>query len=406
MSRKRKTDDELESILKSTDSLSQEVLSDAPDSTATEEQDINQDKPAVEGADPTSEEDIFNFDKPIELNDGSEEPFVSPENIEDSLTNSNENQKHETAPVDLIKDDAIALNTAPPPKNDKKDKEHASAPIIIKRIKKHHGHHGGAWKIAFADFVTAMMAFFLLMWLLAALNKAQKEGVADYFKQPIKVALFGGNSMGDRKESLQGGGSDITQKDGLSANSNKPPVAVKKVADDAAAKAAEMKQLQNIQAQLNESMDKDPALIGLKKQLMMDITKDGLRIQLIDDQNRPMFQMGDDKLSPEMQQVFNKIVLLLKDSPNKITIQGHTDANPYDNPEELQTSNWELSTQRANAARRALVKAGLDENKIMRVTGFASTLLLDKTNPLSPKNRRISIIIMKKEAEDNVLMDN
>lgn len=356
----------------------------------------------------TNSLDFLATNPPIELNDPADIPEKDPPASEEVIEVENNIDYFDPADfAEKAEDPEKDENISAPPKAKKFDKTSVSSPIIIKKIKKHgHGHHGGAWKIAFADFVTAMMAFFLLMWLLAALNKAQKEGLADYFKQPIKVAILGGNSMGDRKESLQGGGSDITQKDGLTANNNKPPVAPQKIPDEAAAKAAELKQLENIKMQLTQSMESEPALMGLKKQLLMDITKDGLRIQLIDDQNRPMFEMGKDEMSPEMQQVLNKIVLLLKDSPNKITIQGHTDANPYDNPEELQTSNWELSTQRANAARRALIKAGLNENKIMRVTGFASTMLLDKAQPLNPKNRRISIIIMKKEAEDNILMDN
>lgn len=291
------------------------------------------------------------------------------------------------------------------PKKNKHDKgEKAPAPIVIKKVKKHaHGHHGGAWKIAFADFVTAMMAFFLLMWLIAALNTSQKEGLAEYFKQPIKVALFGGDSMGNRKEIVKGGGLDTKQKDGQSTLNSKPLPKDKPVPDAKLVKAEEIKKLEQLKADINISMEQDPALNGLKKQLLMDVVNDGLRIQLIDNQNKPMFTMGSDSIDPEMQKVLDKIAVLLKNTPNKISIQGHTDANPYDNPDELQTSNWELSTQRANAARRALVKAGLDESKVMHVSGYASTVLLDKQNPNNPQNRRISIIVMKKDAEKSLL---
>lgn len=135
----------------------------------------------------------------------------------------------------------------------------------------------------------------------------------------------------------------------------------------------------------------------------MDIVSEGLRIQLIDNKNKPMFPLGSDQMDPNVQQILDKIAKLLNNVPNKISIQGHTDANPYDNPEDLTQTNWELSTQRANAARRALLKGGLQENKVMEVTGFASTVLLDKKNPLNPNNRRISIIVMKKEVEEKLI---
>lgn len=149
-------------------------------------------------------------------------------------------------------------------------------------------------------------------------------------------------------------------------------------------------------------MEKDPSLARSKKQLLMDVVSDGLRIQLIDNQKKPMFDVGSDKINPEIEPILANIAKLLNSVPNKITIQGHTDANPYHNPEELEYTNWELSAQRANAARRALIKAGMDENKVMTVTGYSSTVLLDKKNPYNPENRRISIIVMKKGAENKI----
>lgn len=265
--------------------------------------------------------------------------------------------------------------------------------IVIKKIKKRDsGHHGGSWKIAYADFVTAMMAFFLLMWLLASLNKAQKDGLSEYFKQPLRIASIGGDSMGARKETIKGGGDNFKKKDGQVAGSNQDSV--------------EMKQLEQLKTDIMLSMDNDPSLSDLKKRLLMDVTSEGLRIQLIDNQNKPMFGMGSDDIDPEMLLVLDKIANLLQHMPNKISIQGHTDAHPYHNPEDLEQSNWELSTQRANTARRALVKSGMQEEKVMRVTGFASTVLLDKKNPLNPNNRRITIIVMKKEAEAKVIKND
>jgi chemotaxis protein MotB len=292
-------------------------------------------------------------------------------------------------------------------KKEKKDKKEKKAKAhqepVIKKIKKGgHGHHGGSWKIAYADFVTAMMAFFLLMWLVASLNKAQKAAIADYFKQPLKVALFGGKNLGDRQINVKDGGPTASEIKGQIQATDKPLKNQKKAADTGDSNNIEIKKLEALKAEINLSIQQDPALAGLKKQLLMDVVSDGLRIQLIDNKNKPMFEVGSDKINPQILPILTNIAKLLNSVPNKITIQGHTDAHPYYNPDELDYTNWELSTQRANAARRALVKAGLIENKVMMVTGFSSTVLLDKANPLNPENRRISIIVMKKIAEDKI----
>ncbi len=287
-----------------------------------------------------------------------------------------------------------------------KDKEGESSPPIIKKIKKHgHGHHGGSWKIAYADFVTAMMAFFLLMWLIASLNKAQRAGIADYFKKPLSVALFGGESLGNRQVNVKGGGPQVESSEGQVIATLKP------VNKDEAQKEIievnkETTKLEQLKSEISMSIEKDPSLAGLKKQLLMDVVSDGLRIQLVDNQKKPMFDVGSDKINPEIEPILANIAKLLNSVPNKVTIQGHTDASPYDNPDELDYTNWELSSQRANAARRALIKAGMDENKVMTVSGFSSTVLLDKKNPLNPENRRISIIVMKKEAQNKISNNN
>jgi chemotaxis protein MotB len=288
--------------------------------------------------------------------------------------------------------------------------EAGNLPPIIKKVKKHgHGHHGGAWKIAFADFVTAMMAFFLLMWLVASMNQAQKKAIGDYFKQPIKTALFGGENYGNRDVNVQGGGANAELVQGQVSATTKPVTQTdvgKKINEEEAANKAETKQLEKLKSEINISMESDPALAGLKKQLHMDIVEDGLRIQLVDNQKKPMFDVGSDKVSPNVEPILANIAKLLNTVPNKVSIQGHTDANPYDNPQELDYTNWELSSQRANAARRALIKAGMNEDKVMKVTGFSSTTLLDPTNPMNPENRRISIIVMKKKAAEKENKDN
>jgi len=287
-----------------------------------------------------------------------------------------------------------------------KDNEKTNNIIVIKKIKKGgHGHHGGSWKIAFADFVTAMMAFFLLMWLLASLNKAQKEGLAEYFKQPIRVSLFGGDSMGSRTVNLKGGGQNIEQKDGQ-VKATQQPIYEKKPASEVekpGAEEDEIKQLEELKKNIMESVANDPTLADLKDRMMLDIVPEGLRIQLIDNKNKPMFDKGSDNMSPDVQKQLVKLSQLLNSNNKKISIQGHTDAHPFHNPLDLKQSNWELSSERAQAARRALIQSGLDETKIVRVSGYASTVLLDKTDPFNPNNRRISIIVMKKSEEDKML---
>lgn len=299
----------------------------------------------------------------------------------------------------------ISDPTSDEPIEKKEKKEKAAQVPLIKKVKKRgHGHHGGSWKIAYADFVTAMMAFFLLMWLVASLNKAQKAGISEYFKQPMKVALFGGDSMGSRQINIKGGGPNVEESDGQVSATNQP-LKNQKLAENkqiTESNDAELKKLEELKSEINLSIEKDPALAGLKKQLLMDVVSDGLRIQLIDNQKKPMFDVGSDKINPEIDPILANIVKLLNSVPNKITIQGHTDASPYHNPDELEYTNWELSAQRANAARRALIKAGMNEEKVMTVSGFSSTVLLDQKNPLNPENRRISIIVMKKGVEDKI----
>lgn len=270
-------------------------------------------------------------------------------------------------------------------------KNNDSLIIIKKVVKAEHGHHGGSWKIAYADFITAMMAFFLLMWLLASLNKAQLEGISEYFKQPLRIASIGGDTMGASHDNVHGGGTDFTKKEGQ----------VKKIMGKEPSE--ELMKLQKLKSDILINVDKDPALANLKNRLLLDVVSEGLRIQLIDNKNRPMFDIGSEDMNPEMKQLFAKIAKLLNDVPNKISIQGHTDANPYNDPEDLTQSNWELSTKRANAARRALIEGSMPEEKVMEVTGFASSMLLDKVNPLNPNNRRITIIVMKKAEENRIL---
>jgi chemotaxis protein MotB len=294
-------------------------------------------------------------------------------------------------------------------------------PIIVKRVKKNGGgHHGGAWKIAYADFVTAMMAFFLLMWLMGSTTKGDLQGIAEYFKTPLKVAMSGGSGSGDSSSVIKGGGKDLTRKEGQVKKSDdvthtqktynlaaaKGDLTAK--ADLAAAKAdlerMEQQKLLALKQRIEAAIEARPSLRQFKNQLLIDITSEGLRIQIVDEQNRPMFALAKAELQPYTKDILHEIAHALNDMPNKISISGHTDAHPYSNGEKGY-SNWELSADRANACRRELVAGGMDESKVVRVVGLSSAILFDKKDPLNPINRRISIIVMNKKAEESLTQE-
>jgi len=277
--------------------------------------------------------------------------------------------------------------------------------IVVKRIKKvAGGHHGGAWKIAYADFVTAMMAFFLLMWLLGSTAKGDLEGIAEYFKTPLKVAMLGGSGSGDATSLIKGGGQDITRKDGQ-VKKGEPPVEVKvdlksaKKALQQADRLKELEKLKELKANIEKAIENNIKLQKFKNQILLDITSEGLRIQIVDEQNRPMFQSGRAKLEPYTMEILHEIGKTLNDVPNKISISGHTDAANYSSGGKGY-SNWELSADRANASRRELISGGMAAEKIVRVVGLSSAVLFNKDAPLSPINRRISLIVMNKKAEE------
>ncbi|MBC7572882.1 MAG: flagellar motor protein MotB [Herminiimonas sp.] len=281
-------------------------------------------------------------------------------------------------------------------------------PIIVKRIKKGGGgHHGGAWKIAYADFVTAMMAFFLLMWLLGSTSKGDLSGIAEYFKTPLKVAMQGGSGSGDSSSVIQGGGRDLTRKDGQQKKGDNPQP--KKSYNLGAAKAElerlEMAKLMGLKSRIQSMIEASPTMRQFKKQLLIDITSDGLRIQIVDEQNRAMFALAKAELQPYAKEILFEIGQTLNDMPNKISLSGHTDSAGYSSGEKGY-SNWELSADRANASRRALIAGGMDESKVLRVVGLASAVPFDKVDPLSPVNRRISIIVMNKRAEESITKED
>lgn len=288
--------------------------------------------------------------------------------------------------------------------------EELPRPIIVKKIKKVSGggHHGGAWKIAYADFVTAMMAFFLLMWLLGTLNTAKLEGISAYFKTPLLTAL-GGPAVASSDSLIKSSGSKDLAKKQLQTKPVGNPEIKKKSVDIKDAKQAlekaEARKLEELKAKIAKAIEDSPTLIKFKNQLLLDITTEGLRIQIIDEQNRPMFASSRAELQPYAKQILREIGLMLNGVTNKISLSGHTDIVPYPNGEKSY-SNWELSSDRANASRRELIAGGMDETKLLRVVGLASASLFDKENPFNPSNRRISIIVMNKKAEEDAVKDD
>ena len=276
-------------------------------------------------------------------------------------------------------------------------------PIIIKRVKKGgHAAHGGAWKIAYADFVTAMMAFFLLMWLLGSTSEGDKKGIADYFQSPLKVAMLGGSGSGESSSIIKGGGEDITRDVGQVKRADKDEQRRKLQALKAEQVRAEADRLRDLKARVEAKIDATATLAALKSQIRIDMTRDGLRIQIVDENNRPMFESGSAVVQPHMRTLLREIGAVLAEVPNRITLEGHTDAAPFSG-EQRGYSNWELSSDRANASRRELMAGGLPIDRMLRVQGLSDSVPFDDKDPRAPTNRRISIIVMNRDAEDRSL---
>lgn len=280
-------------------------------------------------------------------------------------------------------------------------------PIIVKRIKKGgHGHHGGAWKIAYADLVTAMMAFFLLMWLLGSTAKGDLQGIASYFKTPLKVALQGGSGSGDSSSVVRGGGTDLTRANGQVKRGDMPS---KKAINLRAAKSnkqmAEQQMLNTLEKKLVDAIQSRPALAQFKNQVLVDMTAEGLRIQIVDEQNRPMFNTGSAILQSYSKEILHEIGALLNEVPNRISLSGHTDSLQYAGGA-AGYSNWELSADRANTSRRELIVGGMQAEKILRVLGQAEAVPLNKEDPANPINRRISITVLNEATEQNIIRES
>ncbi|MHC9003436.1 flagellar motor protein MotB [Enterobacter adelaidei] len=272
-----------------------------------------------------------------------------------------------------------------------------ATPVIIsrKRKKKKHAHHGGTWKIAYADFMTAMMAFFLVMWLLSQSTEMERELIADYFRMPLKPSMANGNKTSLSDSVIPGGGDDILKQDG--------EVFKAKIGNLDRHKRVES--LKQAKEKLQRMIETDPRLNNFKSNILLNLTNDGLLIQITDSQDRPMFRVGSELPESYMNGILQALVPLLQELPNALSLTGHTDSLPYAGGEGGY-SNWELSAGRANAARRVLVRNGLNDERFLRVIGTASRMPLENSSPESAVNRRISILVLSRSKEQEIRLED
>jgi len=270
--------------------------------------------------------------------------------------------------------------------------------IIIKRPVMAAAHHGGAWKIAFADFMTAMFAFFLVMWLLSSSSPKQLTGIAEHFRMPLNEALKGGPAINNSPSVIPGGGDPAAMREAS-------PMPKTDLQADVQAEVEDVSHLENLKKQLDEMIEASPLLKQFRPQLLIDITPEGLRIQIVDSSNRPMFDRSSAVVVPYMHAILREISPVINAQPNKITLSGHTDATQYAQGDKSY-SNWELSADRANASRRELVAGGLQEVKVLRVMGVASSMHLNQEDPFAPINRRISIVVLNQRAQAAIEKSN
>lgn len=289
-------------------------------------------------------------------------------------------------------------------------------PVVIKKVKKVSGggHHGGAWKVAYADFVTAMMAFFLLMWLINTTSPEQKRGIADYFapaavssSQSGSGGVLGGTAISTEGARSQGSQSIIEQLSPESPRTvSKSPQEITDtsqpikrvdldVSEDSLNRAKairEQSSFERAEQSLRQAMDEMPELAELSKHLIIDQTEEGLRIQLVDQEGRSMFEPGSKIPNARAIQLLEAVAEIVDRLPNRISISGHTDSKPATDPD---YSNWELSSDRANVARRILVENGVVPDRVARVSGKAGSEPLYPDDPDLPGNRRISIVLLR-----------
>jgi chemotaxis protein MotB len=291
--------------------------------------------------------------------------------------------------------------------------------IVVKRIVKgEHGHHGGAWKVAYADFVTAMMAFFLLMWLINVTSPEQKQGIADYFA-PQRVAqtvggsggVLGGKIMG-QSDSRAGGTASNMQKNsprspnsqtitsengqvtgGVADSQGQQPNAQGAADTNTTSTSTQNGEFAHAAEAIRQSIQDNPDIANLSPQVIMDNTPEGLRIQLIDQDGRPMFRQGSAEPMPYMKKLLAAIAKIVNRLPNRISVSGHTQATPFIGPKG--ETNWELSAARANMGRAVLSVAGLSNDRIYEVSGKAGSEPLLPEDPNASANRRLSITLLR-----------
>ncbi len=283
--------------------------------------------------------------------------------------------------------------------------KNSNQPIIIKKKKGHgHGHHGGSWKVALADFMTAMMAFFLLMWLLGSTSTEEQKAISGYFNDPGSQYIVGegGANLGliNQEQPIQQTEADnpndehANDQDATRSNDHLSEEQLKKEME-----RIEAQQLDELKKQLETEINSlDSVFQEIKDQILIDFTALGLRIQIVDKDQRPMFDVGSANLKPYSKDVLQALAPILNKVQNKISVTGHTDATPYGAGATY--TNWELSADRANSARRALLQGGYPETKVATVQGMGSAAPLVVDKPFEPINRRIAIIVLKKAVAD------
>lgn len=260
-------------------------------------------------------------------------------------------------------------------------------PIVIRRKKVVHGHHGGSWKIALADFMTALMALFLVMWILSSSGKAEREAVAEYFRTPLMVAVSGEKTASSASP-IPGGGADPVHTDGERARID--------LRTQTRPSDEQRRFFMDLQRRIEAAIEADPTLRELRPQLRFDLTQEGLRIQVLDTERRPMFDLGSDRMAPYMGELLQTLAPLLNELPNDLSISGHTDSLAYANGSRGY-SNWELSTGRANASRRELVAGGFASEKLLRIAGYADRVPLQDADASAAANRRIELVVLYPE---------
>ncbi|WP_100638598.1 flagellar motor protein MotB [Marinobacter salexigens] len=267
-------------------------------------------------------------------------------------------------------------------------------PIIIKRKKVvAAGHHGGSWKVAFADFATAMMAFFLVLWLTATASPEQIKAVEGYFRDPVGFTEGGTPNPVDL-----GGSASVINEASPDVESSSVVIADEVV--DTLSDTLEKRRMEELFQELKQRIEENETLKEFKDQLLIDITNEGLRIQIVDRSGRPMFDIGRAELKYYSQEILFELAKTLGAVDNKLSITGHTDATPFGGRPGY--TNWELSADRANTARRALVAGGVRAEQIARVVGLSDSVLFDQDEPTAPINRRISIIVLNKKTVSSI----